>query len=56
MTTVTKIPLVILNYLPLTLQTINIVKIKRPGGGGGGGGGWRVATNFSVKLQGNPYR
>ena len=24
-----KIPLVILNYLPLTLQAINIVKIKR---------------------------
>ena len=40
-----------LNYLPLTLQAINIVKIKRPGGWW-----WKVATKFSVKLQGNRYQ
>ena len=39
-------------YHPLTLQAINIVKIKRPGGGGGGGGGGgRWQTNFSVSSR-----
>ena len=36
-------------YLPpLTLQAINIVKIKRPVVGGGGG---VVATNFNVSSR-----
>ena len=41
------IPLVILNYLPLTLQAINIVIMKRLGGGGW----WKVATNFNVSSR-----
>ena len=41
------IPSVIHNYLPLTLQAINIVKIKLVGGGGGG----KVATKFSEKIS-----
>ena len=50
------IPSVILNYLPLTLQAINIEKIKLLVGG------WWwvvvvvvVATKFSVKHQGKVY-
>ena len=38
---------VIPKYLPLTLEAINIVKIKRPGGGWW----WKVATNFNVSSR-----
>ena len=45
---------VIPKYLPLTLEAINIVKIKRSGGWVGGW--WKVATYFNVSSRQGSFK